>query len=505
MQRHTTPSTIHGEVNFIYLAEFVILLTLFFFSKKFTLVTTLKMVERIIASLRIRIIARIKDANLYLFDKLGTASIYARLTQDTATLSQTAPMLVNAAQNAISVAFILVYLAIISFAAFIAIVGALTIAIALYLFYSKSLRRNMEEATVIEARFFSLLDGMLKGMKELKLNRKKSLEVFETIEENVSTGKEIKIGYGSQFAKSAMFSETTLYIIFGVLIFLMPIFSEEHAQDITKITTAVFFIVSPLNRVVSSLPIFAQANVAISNILRLEEELKDVRPPSEHTDFDKFKNFQKIELRDVYFEHFDPSGETTFESGPHNFILNRGEKLFLTGGNGAGKSTFLKLLTSLYAPKTGSIFVDDRPVRGNDLFPFRELFFAIFTDFHLFDRIYGVEEDESEVNRILLELGLPPEKVAYEEGKYTNLNLSTGQRKRLAIATCLMEDKPIFVFDEVAADQDPEFKQLFYTILMPEWIGKKGKTIILATHDDGYFQYGEQVVMKNGKIIDAEN
>lgn len=494
-------SVTHGEINMIYLGMFAVLMVMFYFTKRYILITTISLVENIIANIRVRLIDRVREVDLYQLDSLGTASIYARLTQDTSTLSQGAPYLVQSLQNVLMIVFILIYLALISITAFFAIVGALTTAVVLFLAYEKSVRSSMVKASNLEAQFFSLLNGMLGGIKELKLNRRKNQEVFDDIETNIEEGKNVKVFNSSQFARGSMFSEITLYMIIGVIIFIMPIFSQAHAEDITQITTAVFFIVSPLNRVVGSLPLFARSNVAIKNIELLEEQLQNVTSPAEHTDFSKYAGWKKIEMKDVYFEHRGPDGDVTFRSGPSSFTLNRGDNIFLTGGNGAGKSTFLKLLTSLYTPISGSILIDGVPVRGNDLFPYRELFFSIFTDFHLFERLYGVDADPDIVNATLVSLGMSPEKVRYEEEKFSNLNLSTGQRKRLALTACLMEDKSIFIMDEVAADQDPEFKKLFYAKLLPKWIKKDGKTVILATHDDGYFEYGNQVIMRDGKIL----
>jgi putative ATP-binding cassette transporter len=81
------------------------------------------------------------------------------------------------------------------------------------------------------------------------------------------------------------------------------------------------------------------------------------------------------------------------------------------------------------------------------------------------------------------------------------LNLSTGQRKRLALIVALLDDKAILVFDEWAADQDPVFRKRFYEEILPD-LKRRGKTVIAATHDDRYFSVADRVLkMECGRFV----
>ena len=107
--------------------------------------------------------------------------------------------------------------------------------------------------------------------------------------------------------------------------------------------------------------------------------------------------------------------------------------------------------------------------------------------------------DEAEVHRLLRLLRLET-KTNFAQGRFTQLNLSTGQRKRLALIVSLLEDRPLLAFDEWAADQDPEFRQYFYTELLP-LLKSQGKTLLVVTHDDRYFHVADRVVtMEYGRI-----
>ena len=89
------------------------------------------------------------------------------------------------------------------------------------------------------------------------------------------------------------------------------------------------------------------------------------------------------------------------------------------------------------------------------------------------------------------------DKLELEDGRNKfNHKLSKGQRKRLALIYALLEDKPVVVFDEWAAEQDPNFRRYFYTELIPE-LKKNGKTIIVITHDDEYYPYASRIIKFN--------
>lgn len=189
-----------------------------------------------------------------------------------------------------------------------------------------------------------------------------------------------------------------------------------------------------------------------------------------------------------------------FSIGPVDLTLNRGEIIFLVGGNGSGKTTLLKNLCGLYSPSSGSIHIDDRTLQHDSYDDFRNLFSIVLTDFHLFEKLYGLDKyEEKDVNDLLARMQIE-NKTQFKNGRFSSLDLSTGQRKRIALIVSLLEDKPIMVFDEVAADQDPEFREEYYRVILPE-LKKQNKTIILVSHDDRYFDMADTLIkLEYGKI-----
>ena len=175
------------------------------------------------------------------------------------------------------------------------------------------------------------------------------------------------------------------------------------------------------------------------------------------------------------------------------------------GTNGSGKSTFLRVLSGIYAPESGEIILDGRYIDNSNRDDYRALMSAIFFDYHLFRRLYGVPDpDPGEVNR-LLELFRLSAKTGLVDGEFRTLELSGGQRRRLALIVSLLEKRPILLLDEWTAEQDPEFRRKFYDELLPDLM-KAGATVVVITHDDRYLDEldlpARRIRMDEGKIVD---
>ena len=99
----------------------------------------------------------------------------------------------------------------------------------------------------------------------------------------------------------------------------------------------------------------------------------------------------------------------------------------------------------------------------------------------------------------LLEMG---DKLGVENGAFTTIDLSAGQRKRAAMLACVLERRPILVLDEWAADQDPHFRRKFYEVILP-WLRRQGFTIVAVTHDDRYFHHADRRIhLREGRIVE---
>jgi len=256
---------------------------------------------------------------------------------------------------------------------------------------------------------------------------------------------------------------------------------------------------------VQSIPIILNANAAADRIARLESALAATLIPGAELAAVAPKHFDRIEMHDIVFRYVDKFSDTAFKIGPIDFSLRSGELVFITGGNGSGKSTFLRVLSGLYPPDSGEITLDGRPVNNASRDEYRGLMSAIFFDYHLFQRLYGLPDaDPAEIGRLLALFRLTG-KTSLTNGEFSTLDLSGGQRRRLALIVSMLEKRPIMILDEWTAEQDPEFRRKFYDELLPELM-RAGATIVVITHDDRYLDElhlpARRIRMDEGRIVE---
>ncbi len=493
----------NGGGSLRYLILFIISLVSFLMGKRYALRHGTIIIEGLIKNVRIRIADKIRQSELLLFENLEKSYIYTRINQDTNFISQSALLIINACQSVLILVFCLIYVAWLSKVGFLLVAGAVIAAVIVYLAYRKEVNNLMQEITDRDTELYESLTHIVDGFKELKINRRKSDHVFSSFKDISESTEKIKVKAGLVFVTDFLFSQTFFYILMATLVFLLPIFIDTYSEVIMKLIMAVLFIIGPVEMVVGIIPVFARANVAVGNLYKLEEILDKeggLDSEEEQAPLQPIESFQEIRMDDVAFSYMDQEKRVLFHLGPINLSIKPGEIVFLVGGNGCGKSTLLKLLSGLYYPMTGVLCVDG-DIMSKPIYPsYRELFSLIFTDFHLFDRLYGLGEVDSEKVNDLIKLMDLDKKTQFLDGKFTETNLSTGQRKRLALITAFLEDKPVYIFDEVAADQDPQFRAYFYNELLLD-LRKRGKTVIAATHDDNYFHVADRVLkMEYGKI-----
>ncbi len=495
-------TTSHLYPNLRYLAIFLLAFVLFYYTKKQSMTQSTIIVEQVLRAVRMRIIDKIRSTSLLEFEGIGREVVYNRLTQETTTISQAAPVLINACQAAIMLVFAGIYILALSEAALLISTISITGGMIMYLAHHKKVSQELRAADRKEREFLVMLNQVMEGFKEIKINRCKSNDLFAHFNVIADESERLRIRTGTLYVTDFMFSQISFYLLLACLIFVMPRFSETSTATIIKLTASILFIMGPLETFISSIPFFAKANVAAINLQELEIRLDTASDMhSSEVAVDLPGSFETIKFEDVMFSYTDTEGRQLFSVGPVNEEIRRGEVLFIVGGNGSGKSTFLKLLTGLYAPRSGSIRIDDISLDRDSVTSYRELFSIVFGDFFLFERLYGIGEiDTKRVNSLILEMDMD-KKTSFSQGSFTNVNLSTGQRKRLALIAALLDDKPICVFDEVAADQDPVFRKYFYETFLAK-LKIEGKTVIAVSHDDRYFHVADRIIrMDYGKVI----
>ncbi|HTY37274.1 MAG TPA: cyclic peptide export ABC transporter [Bacteroidota bacterium] len=489
------------------LIMFIIVVVLYVVAQKYNMANGMAFIEDIIHNIRGRLADKVRRADLLKLEQIGEAEIYNRLTQESNVISQFALPIVTAVQSAVMLIVVLGYILTLSVVAFVIVVVFNAIAIVIYLHRAKQLAPMLVEINKTEIGFFKALTDILEGIKEVKLRKSRSNALAAFIKKISEELKEIKERIGGKYAENIIFPNAAYMLLMGAVVFILPRFSQTYKDVVTDITVAILFMFGPVGNLVGLMPLLDKVRMALSYIYELEAqldksvELHEAQANGEPVESNGFKN---IRFEEVSFRYHSDDGKEAFQLGPISLNVRAGETIFLIGGNGCGKTTLLKLLTMLYFPRQGTVFVDDKQIEQANVLRYREMFSAIFSDFHLFLKLYGMEDiDPAKVQELLRFMEID-KKTQYRDGGFTDIDLSTGQRKRLAMVVALLEDRPICVFDEWAADQDPHFRNIFYEDIL-KGLKKQGKTVIAVSHDDRYYKYADRVIkMEYGTIISDE-
>lgn len=485
--------------SYRYLLLFAIVVTIFIISQKRILITATDEVERVIHRFRIRLIQDVRRTELTELNRIGGQEIYTTLSSGMAMLSNTALYLVVAWQASILVVFMLCYIAYLSTAAlgfcllFSAIGGGV------HLLRAKEVNRRFHEAMEDEGRLHVSLADMVEGFKEVKVNSARGDELIEWIDRYSHQAAEIKALALRLYANDFILSQATFFLLTATMVFLVPMFGGADAQVVLKTTTATLFLVGPVSSIITTIPLMARARAAIEKILELEARLQAAQRPAPQSET-PVAWASEIRFEGVTFRYTDGDG---FKVGPLNLAFKRGETVFITGGNGSGKTTLIRLLTGLYKPTKGQITVDGVPVVDSNIVSYRNLFAVVFSDNHLSRRLYGIREVSPKEVAKLLEILELEGKTKLVDREFDTIDLSSGQRKRLALLASVLEHKPASLFDEWAADQDPHFRKKFYFEIL-DWLKRQGSTIIAVTHDDRYYHLADRVItMREGRVVEG--
>jgi len=445
----------------------------------------------------------ILNSRLDFIEGMDLGEVYNRLTQELNNIAQFGAFLITGIQSVFFLLFIVIFL-VSYFLPSVIIIGIMTLAgTVIYLGIIRRISERYQHVNAKEVEYFDLVHDILKGTKEIKYHAGRR-EHIENDAGEVSTNlrnKRIEIGRLYNFG--TIFGATFFYVLFGVIVFIVPLFYSLPAGMTIILVAVTIYLTSPINDLVVRIPIFQKVGISIgfiesleNQLLKNEEKIIVPAPQAART----LQDFSRIELDKISFRYKNHNNGDYFSVGPLSLTVRRGEILFLTGGNGCGKTTLLKLIASLYTPDEGKIQVDATQLNATHLYEYRDLFSAVFSDFHLFDRLYGINLADQKSLPDYLEIMKLTDKVSIKNGTFSTLELSTGQRKRLALIVAILEDKPVYLLDEWAAEQDHELRDYFYKHMLGD-LRRKGKTLVVVSHDERYYNYADRVIqMDYGKI-----
>jgi len=449
---------------------------------------------------------KILKAPFHRIEAQGPSNILVTLSDDVSMLAWSIQCLPSLAMNAAIVTGCGVYLAWLSLPTFFLVVAATLLGAWGYRWLHMRAFATIYSSREARAQLFRHFRSLTEGIKELMMHRRRRKEFLDLELYGAADRYRVSsIEASRQYAFAEAWSQLAFYAMIGVILFVFPRLFSLSPESLIGYVVVLLYMMGPIWGIIGVLPTLEKGQVAFDNIQKLGVSL-DEWVKQDVVDSDAaLQTSPVIELQGVVFTYeSDVRREHSFSLGPIDVEIAPGELVFVIGGNGSGKSTFVKVLSGLYPPQQGEVRLGGQVVSDGNRAWYRDHFSVVFSDFYLFDKLLGLDElsVEAEAHSYLTRLQIG-HKVAINGRTFSTTELSQGQRKRLALVTAYLENRAIYVFDEWAADQDPEYKEVFYRQLLPD-LRARGKSVIVITHDDRYFHLGDRVIkLEEGRIVET--
>lgn len=492
---------------------FVIILTIFLVTTNIVNKENIISTQNLIHKFKMRIMREVFQSDLAKIDQIGRAEILQILARDTQTVSQSMNIMVTSCQSLATLAFLTLYMATISLTAFFIVLIA-----TLLIFFAgtasiKNVTVELDTVWNRESTLNERFADFLNGYKEIKMHSDRAYDITCDMVNDARETVDIKAKMLIFISNFFNYLHVILYVVVGLMIFVVPIFATDFTSSVMQAATTSLFLTASLTGIIQSIPNLTQSNAAARALTQLEEKLLSQDSDHVNNTREVFGEIESIRITNITYQYpnghdkAQPSGSRVdrkkFGLGPISYEFQAGKVYFVRGNNGSGKTTLIRLLIGLAKPDEGEILVNGMQISFPATSDYRNLFSVVFSDFHLFKKLYGLSDiTPTEIDH-LIELFQMDKKVSVTDGVFSSLSFSTGQKKRLALIVALLEKRQVIILDEWAADQDPVFRHLFYEKIIPMFRAM-GKTVIAITHDDHYFKSADHLLqLVNGQLVSS--
>ncbi|MGX5687217.1 cyclic peptide export ABC transporter [Chryseobacterium cucumeris] len=444
-----------------------------------------------------KIFNKILNTPLITLEKMGSQRFYTAI-EDLRIFSSLPEVVTHTINSLLMIVLCIGYLFTLSVYAALIVIALIVVIGGIYFFVINTMSQKVTELRKYNEHYYKYVNDVIEGFKELKINIERRLNLINVhLIPNRERAKELDFKVNYIFLSINLISQYGFYIVIAVILFLLPNLDLLKRGDVVSYVVILLFITGPINNLINMQNIYTRFIVANNRIIKFLEDFKN---NNSEVSVQENSDFESLEFNSIGFDYENNAKEKSFCLGPIDLTVKKGEMIFIVGGNGSGKSTFINILTGLYKPSEGEIRLNDDIITSSE--ELQNLTAAVFTNNHIFSHNY--DNYKLKANKKYLELLklLEMDKVVLDdEEESARRSFSKGQSKRMSLIFALLENKPILVLDEWAADQDPHFRKFFYENLLGK-LKEEGKTIIAVTHDDAYFKYADRILKFDfGKII----
>lgn len=454
--------------------------------------------------LRMQLSCRILGTPLRRLEEIGAHRLLATLTEDVAVITNGLVSIPTICLQGAVLVCCMVYLAWLSGIVFVGVFVLILMGVTIFQLGVRIAMRFIRLAREDQDALFSHFRAMTQGTKELKLHQhRRQSFLLRVLQETAASYRRHSTTGSVVYTLVGSSAQILHFGVIGLVIFVLPSFREIDTATLVSYAVLLLYMMVPLDVLTATLPNLGRANIALRKVESLGLKLTPGGYENSEARVRTIpaRSWNRLALVDVTHSYHRERENSSFVLGPINFTLHPGELTFIIGGNGSGKTTLAKILCGLYVPEGGEIRWDGKAVTEENLELHRHHFSVVFSDSYLFDSLLGLESPQLDAKaaEYLLEFQLN-HKVQIQAGTLSTTELSQGQRKRLALLTAYLEDREIYIFDEWAADQDPEFREIFYYKILPE-LKARGKTLIVISHDDRYYHIADRIVkLDSGRV-----
>ena len=421
------------------------LLVIFLLVTRLASQQNIRSANELIYRFRIRIMSDVLKSNLVKLDGIGRDYIMAILSRDSLLVTNAITAIVSAFQSVATLLLLTIYMATVSLTACFIILTGAVIVISIGLRELFKLTDMLQQVAEKDAQVNQIYGDFLSGYKEIKMSSNRATGITQNLITESKQANQERTGMMLDITNFFSYLDVMLYLVVGLMVFVVPVLSADFAVHVTTAATTSLFLTSSLTAVITNIPTISMANVAARTLTELSEKLAKHDEESVSPGQTVFSNVNSISLCDVVYVHGHAPHGKGFTLGPVSVEFEIGKVYFIRGNNGSGKTTLMRVLIGLYQAQSGSILVNGEPISEPANTAYRDLFSVVFSDFYLFGKLYGLKYTDAEINDLLSMFEME-HKVSVTDGQFSDLGVFVWSAKENCIDCCVTRKKTVYSF-----------------------------------------------------------